>query len=47
VLLSSALFDSAAMAPGAGSRLRTVATTRLACSAMGRRARHGRATSPW
>jgi hypothetical protein len=36
------LFDSAAMAPDAGSRRRMVATTRLLCSAIGRAARPGR-----
>jgi hypothetical protein len=39
------LFDSAAMAPGAGSRLRTVATTRLPYSAIGRRVRPSRDTT--
>ena len=45
LLLSSALFDSAAMAPGPGSRLPTVATTRLHYSAIGRRARPSRHTT--
>jgi len=45
LLLSSALSDSAAMAPGAGSRLRMVATTGPFCSAIGWRARPGRHTT--